>query len=493
IEFDGILRHPLLSDFSATAIQQYLTELESGVFDWTDVKTPFAEVHSLTRHMLRSFARQDGDESNGYTVADVQEFLSELNTYTIISHLSFAGFVGVGLTPVNTNVLAFCTARNLNCTDPVIHRKPKVQHINADNRALCGFACAGNPFDKGGAIAPLSGKENHEMGHNLQRNRLKIYGPRSTEVSTIIFPVHVGEQWGRDQGLVAGPNGERAGHQTAFLLLQQAVLDGAVPGDQHPVWGAQGVEAAQRAFYIQLTYIHGSWDIYTKMYLVERIYTDAIGSDAKWAAAAADLGFSIYTRAEAMGLGNGNDFMYITASLIDGRDFADHFEIWGIEISDKAKAQVQANGVTGSVPTLIYFVENDQAFTTFPNIPGNERPLDGVTAWQPAAPAMASSLQQKVDDGAWSEAASKDEQGLAGAASAAVSTGNGPLGFRCAQHQPTKSFYDTADITGNNTHSPGAADGFRLAARRYLFAIGRGDVDVHGPRRQLPVHLLYTG
>ncbi|MGI9303452.1 MAG: hypothetical protein ACR2RB_12205 [Gammaproteobacteria bacterium] len=48
----------------------------------------------------------------------------------------------------------------------------------------------------------------------------------------------------------------------------------------------------------------------------------------------------------------------------------------------------------------------------------------------------------------------------------------------------------TADTVFFNA---GAADGFRLAARRHLPAIGRGDVDVHGSRQRLPVHLLYAG
>ncbi|MGI9302516.1 MAG: ImpA family metalloprotease [Gammaproteobacteria bacterium] len=425
VEFDGILRHPLLTDFSAASIQQYLSELEAGMFDWTDIKTPFVEIHSLTRHMLRAFARYDGDEANGYTVADVQGFMSDMNNYLIINNLSWAGFVGPSLTPINANVSAFCTARGLDCTDPVIHLKPKVQHINSENRAACGDLCSGNPFDSGSPLAPLGWGESHELGHNLQRGRLQIYGGRSGETSNNIFPVHVNTDWTRDQGLTEHPKTRSSKHDVAFAILQDAIANAVAPNINHPLWqdpGGYANASPRLSFFIQLAYANASWDIYTLMYLMERIFTDAIKTDAKWTAAGGNLGFGNYTRAEARNI-NGNDFMYVAVSLITDMDHADYFEAWGIEISAEAKAQVQANGSAGMAPAVMYYVEGNKIFADFPNTPANVRPLDGVTAWEPAAPALAA-LSQQINNGTRRLALSDSETQRA-----VVSTSTGLLGF----------------------------------------------------------------
>jgi hypothetical protein len=70
-----------------------------------------------------------------------------------------------------TTVACQGSLRNL-CDDEVIHEKLKVLRINADIRAACGSLFAGNPFDSGSAFMPLGWGENHEMGHNLQRQGL---------------------------------------------------------------------------------------------------------------------------------------------------------------------------------------------------------------------------------------------------------------------------------------------------------------------------------
>ena len=90
------------------------------------------------------------------------------------------------------------------------------------------------------------------------------------------------------------------------------------------------------------------------MYLLERLYSHAITNDARWNELASTIGFDTYTRANAISI-SGNDFMYITASLIEGRDYLDFFTAWGIGISNAAIAQVASYGPTETVPAALYY------------------------------------------------------------------------------------------------------------------------------------------
>ena len=90
------------------------------------------------------------------------------------------------------------------------------------------------------------------------------------------------------------------------------------------------------------------------MYLLERLYSHAITNDARWNELASTIGFDTYTRANAISI-SGNDFMYITASLIEGRDYPDFFTDWAIGISNAAIAQVASYGPTETVPAALYY------------------------------------------------------------------------------------------------------------------------------------------
>lgn len=401
VEITNVLDNPLLQAFDDTSIQTFLTALEQTDSDWVDIKTPFAEIHSLKSYVLQSFASQDGDAANGYTTADVKTYIDDLNKYLIAGNYEYAGFTGGGLNGLNAEVSTFCNTLGLasQCTDVVINAKPAIQHVNADVNAACGGLCAGNPFDSGYPIDPLGWGENHEMGHNLQRARLKIYGGISSEVSNNIFPLHTQWRWTVAKGLGKHPDQDRPSNQEAFTILQNAIKVGTPANSSHPLWAGTGTydNAFERlAFYIQLLYTQQfpgmppseatekAWGLYTKLYLMERIFTDAIKTDAKWAAVKDQLGFGSYTRTEAAAINTGNDFMYVATSKIAGRNYSDYFAAWGIEVSDKAKAQVTANGGVGQVPLLFYYV-NDELPAVMPT-DADTIPLNGTSTWVDPTP-----------------------------------------------------------------------------------------------------------
>ncbi|WP_287603400.1 ImpA family metalloprotease [Thiothrix sp.] len=394
VEINGVLENPLLDAFDELSVQSFLQDLELSDSDWVDIKTPYAEVHVPKSYMRTSFAQQDGDKANGYTPEDVQAYVDDLNNYLIAGNYAFAGFSGAGLPALSDEVRQFCDMQGLSnalydgndtnlCADSKIHVKPKIQHINADAAASCGALCAGNPFDSGSPIMPLDWGENHEMGHNLQRGRLNIYSSRSGETSNNIFPLHTQWAWTVAQGLSKHPSQTRPSHQEAFNQLQAAIAAGKAANSNHPMWfDGSDIYAnggARLSFYIQLAYSQQSWEVYTKLYLMERIFSDAIKTDAKWAAAKDLLGFGSYTRTEAAAINTGNDFMYVAASKIAGKDYSNYFSAWGIEVSAKAKAQVAANGFVEQVPVLFYYVHKELP-AVMPSVL-DAIPLDGVRTW----------------------------------------------------------------------------------------------------------------
>lgn len=396
LEFENIATHPKLESFDDASIQTYLTELENTPFNWTDIKTPYAEIHSLKPYMFTAFSQYDGNKTNGYTVEDVKKFIADLNKYLIAGNYSYAGFQGVGLPELNTEVTNFCTERGFDqalydgvtknlCTDSSIHAKPNTQHINSDINAQCGALCSGNPFDSYAPINPFGWGENHEMGHNLQRGRLKIYDGRSSEVSNNIFPLHTSWISALDKNLATGDTSTPP-HKDAYKIIQDAIAANIAPSIDHPLWVGSGVydNAFQRlSFYIQLIYSQQSWDFYTKLYIMERIFNDAIKTDTKWASAKNLLGMGNYTRTTASSISS-NDFMYLGASFIGRKNYSNYFEKWGIAVSQTAKDQVTANGVTEQAPAVMYYVSGNIP-VTMPTI-ADTLPLDGVTLWADPTP-----------------------------------------------------------------------------------------------------------
>jgi hypothetical protein len=343
-EFENILEHPFLDlDGSETAQQkaQEIADFASKIaqndnFSWFDIKTPFAEIHTLGANMMYVI-------NNATYDGNVSKYIEYLNKYLILGNYHLAGFNGGGLAPLNPSVSQFCNDHQLNCTDPVIHQKPKIQHMNSDANSLCGNACAGNPIDFDHGIDPIAQLPNHEMGHNLQRERMKL--PDGTEDSNLNSVFLIERKYALDLGrdYFSGWGQIRVRFNDIFNRLKTFNTDGSTPKIQKPLndhWSAIAFHA--QLMWSSATDDNASWDFYTKMWLHERLYTDAISSQAKWSAERDKLGFSTYSLTEAQSISS-IDYMCIVSSYIAGRDYSDFFEMWMMKVSDNAKTQIQAN------------------------------------------------------------------------------------------------------------------------------------------------------
>ncbi|WP_345857202.1 ImpA family metalloprotease [Shewanella algae] len=341
VEAQNVLAYPYLKDFNQAS--GYLTALETSPLSWAGLRTDFVEINSR-KHMMKQFIYAEPYRG------DVEQALNDVWRYMIKGTYDLAGFSGEGLT-LAPSVAARCALLGWDCQNEQIHAKPKVQHINVDEAAHCGGGCSGNPYDQAWVLSPFGWGESHEIGHNLQRNRLKIYGGRSGEVSNNIFPLYKGWQRFKDSGERIA-SCDRQSPQTTFEWLKQAQNSSdPVTSVYDKLWSQTGTydNAGPRLdFYLQLAALaeehaglDNGWQIFTLLYLHERLFSHAIADAARWGEMRDALGMSSYIDAPNL---DGNDFMLLSLSKLLQLDMRPWFDLWGVRYQAQAANQVAAYG-----------------------------------------------------------------------------------------------------------------------------------------------------
>ncbi|SFM12658.1 ImpA family metalloprotease [Marinobacter zhejiangensis] len=329
----GATTYPHLTDLSQAT--EFVQQVRSTPLNWTGIQTDFVEVTSIKHHMV-SFL--DDDRYRG----DVTLALEHVWQYMIQGTYNLAGFSGPGLS-LNSSVVATCTALGWDCNNAQLHRKPAIQHVNSDNRAHCGYGCSGNPYDQAWPLNPLGWGESHEIGHNLQRGRLKIYDV-SGEVSNNIFPLYKAYQFYHNTNEALAMC-TRTDSRSAYNILNSAQNQGdPLSATKANLW-INGGNFVRLAFYEQLHFLArdlglgSGWDLFTLMYLHERQFSLAVSNDTQWLSQQNQLGFAGINHTDAAGL-SGNDFMLVSASVILNRDLTAYFSLWGVETSATAQGLV---------------------------------------------------------------------------------------------------------------------------------------------------------
>jgi hypothetical protein len=352
VQVNGATTYPVLRNpQDAAQVAAFKAELATTPANWVDVSTDFLIVHSNLANFRQTLATY-GDDMN--------KLASSIWTAMIKDTYELAGFNSAtpGTFTLPTSVSAFCTVAGWDCTGTQ-HRRDVVQHVISDNYANCGAGCSGNPYDQDWALDPLGWGETHEIGHNLQRSRLNIYGGLSTEVSNNIFPAHKQMMFNQTT-LPATPLTRSGSAKAGFDLIKAAMATSDPTAAMHTAmwtdtsYAANG--AVRLAFYRQLvefaryyntgTLVDG-WELYTLLYLLDRNLT---ASEATWPAQATTLGFGTYTSYPSSM--DGNDFMVIATSRIVGRDMRPVFDMWGITYSGAASAQVTAYALPAAAKLL---------------------------------------------------------------------------------------------------------------------------------------------
>lgn len=353
VQVNGVITHPVLRDMNDPAqVAAFKAELDSTPTNWVGITTDFLTVHSNVPHMRSTLAAHGGD---------MGLLAQRIGTYMVKDTYELAGFnSATGGFSLPASVTAFCSTAGWDCTGTQ-HRRDVMQHVIADTVAACGAGCSGNPYDQNWALEPLGWGETHEIGHNLQRSRLNIYGGQSTEVSNNIFPLHKQMAFNRAT-LPASPLKARTDSTaTVFNLLKASLQPGASATHvRDAMWSntAYAADNNQRLnFYRQLVeyarhYNAGfgdGWELYTLMHLLERNFS-ASSTSTNWTTLRDAMGFGTYASYPS-GM-DGNDFMLIAASRIIGRDMRPVWALWGVTASPAAAAQVAAYGYPAAEPLL---------------------------------------------------------------------------------------------------------------------------------------------
>lgn len=346
VQVDGVITHPVLRNPNdTTAVAAFAAEVNSTVTNWVGFATDTLTLHSNLDHFKQTMANYNGN---------MAALASDTFNYTVKDTYELAGFnSSSGQLSLTSAVSSFCNSKGWDCTGTQ-HRRDTMQHVISDNYSLCGNGCSGNPYDQDWAFTPLGWGESHEIGHNIQPGRLKIYAGQSTEVSNNIFPMHKQMMFNQTAAGLASPIKARLDEKpgsTAFDALKAALATADPVAAMHDSTWSSITYAANNTtrvmFYRQLAeyaryynkQFPDGWDLFTLLYLLDRNFEQA---SSTWAGKSAGYGFGTYASYPASI--SGNDFMLIATSNIIGRDMGPMFALWGVTTSAEAKAQVAAYG-----------------------------------------------------------------------------------------------------------------------------------------------------
>ncbi|MCL2914674.1 ImpA family metalloprotease [Shewanella corallii] len=434
ISASGIALHPSIMDFSDQAqIQAFNDRLAQTELPHIDLRSFGAEQH---------MRRDKFENAVGGSIPNVNALLKSISEDHINAVYTLAGYKIQGKTLAQSlpaDVSQVCV--NLlgqECLDEALHTRSIIQHANYDQNAHCGWGCSGNPWDAGWNISPTGWGDNHELGHNLQTNRLNVqyaseanadywagYGSRAGENSNNIFPYVVKWQahYLRDGNTDVITDGHMNHKDLFYVFMSDAtgtknstgervvlgancnVLDQGSSRYEAP-WYSNNYaihNGYRMAFYIQMalrahgmemtdgTRLANGFNIFTLLYQHQRIFGHHAKNPEQWDANKDQLGFGLFPYQGHTVYGGrsvrdipGNDFMLVSLSRLTGMDWRNHFDLLGLRYSSLAATQTQANSSKGVLPMGMYILETDlppanmsEGLTFLPL-----SVIDGTTVWR---------------------------------------------------------------------------------------------------------------
>ena len=344
VQVTGVTTHPILRDASnPAAIATFKEDINNTLTNWVVFVTDALTLHIILPHYKTAVSLY-GD--------DLTAFASDIWVYMIKSTYELAGFNdSAGKLTLAPTVLSYCSAKGWDCKGTQ-HLRDTMQHVVNDNYSWCGGGCSGNPYDETWTFDPLGWGQSHEIGHGLQKDRLKIYAGQSAEVSNNIFPIYKLITYSKKTGKpVVAVNSHTGSASMVFEILKKG-LNPSSPANYtyNTIWSDPGYatnndervtffrQLVEYARYYNPAFVDG-WELFTLLYLLDRNF--AIAS-ANWSSLASSYVFSTYSTFPSSI--TGNDFMLIATSLLIGRDMSPVFDMWGITYTPEAKTQAGING-----------------------------------------------------------------------------------------------------------------------------------------------------
>ncbi|WP_428611497.1 ImpA family metalloprotease [Shewanella sp.] len=336
--FSQVGLHPFWRD--GMDEQSFLQALTKGDYDWAELATAHFEVHSRLNKMQETMSKEPMWDT---PLKMSQAIGSYVHNYP---HL-LAGFKGPGIDSVD-EIVNFAATKGWQ-----LNQLDMVKHMNAD-QPTCGSGCSGNPYDASWSFSPTGHGDIHELGHGLERKRLRFDGHEG-HASTNPYSYYTKSRAYIETGKL--PQCQGLSIQDEFEVLQasqrQADPFAYVQAANLTSWSSgmatmlQTMIAAQKQGALQ-----NGWHLLARLHILLREFERAQADETSWLAKRDQLGFSHFDLAAAKELSN-NDFLMIAMSFSTGLDYRDFYQMWGLATSEAAKTQV-ASFAYPAVPKAIY-------------------------------------------------------------------------------------------------------------------------------------------
>ncbi|MCH1930805.1 ImpA family metalloprotease [Shewanella sp. A25] len=409
VDAENVAKHPTIMDFTDTVqISNFNDRIQNTELPHVDLRTDGAEQHLRRDRFMNAI---------GGNIPDVDALLTSIVDDHINSVYTLAGLKVQGKSlseSLPSDVLTVCQSLfGDDCIDAKLHTREIIQHANYDQNAHCGSGCSGNPWDAAWNISPTGWGDNHELGHNLQANRLNVqyataanidnwtgYSSRAGENSNNIFPYVVlwKTHYLRDNSVETIKDGHMNHKDLFYVFMSDAAATTDSNGnrivfnanckvidtgtDRYTAPWANNSYAVHNgyrmAFYIQMalkahgmtmangTVLNNGFNLFTLLYQHSRIFGKYANNATDWEANRVNLGFGLFPYSGGSVYGGksvkdipGNDFMLVALSKLTGRDWRSHFDMLGLRYSSLAATQVAANASLGALPMGMYELETD--------------------------------------------------------------------------------------------------------------------------------------
>lgn len=330
LRFENVGEHPYWAGSADDT--SFTRKLDAGEYDWAELVTPGFEVHSTLDKMLLSM----GNANWGSAQALSEATMRYMHNFPHV----LAGFQGPGIDRV-AEIHDFAAAKGWT-----IDTIDLVKHMNAD-QATCGYGCSGNPYDAYWSFNPIGHGDVHELGHGLERNRFRFTdweGHSQTNPYSYYTKSRFHDTTGGEPGCQSLP------FETAFTALQtsknqpdpKAYMQTHYWADSN--WSHQVLLTIQTMMTVQkMGKLENGWHLLARLHIHDREMRRADNNDTQWEKQKASLGFSHYSRQEAMDTSN-DDYMLLALSTVAELDLRDYLALWGLSYSEKAATQVASYG-----------------------------------------------------------------------------------------------------------------------------------------------------
>lgn len=365
VDFQNVGEHPHWSGTQFdTAFAQQLID---GDYDWAEIVTPGFEVHSRLDNMRDSVKDPKWGDAEALATATTKYLYN-------FPHV-LAGFQGPGIDTV-AEIHNFAARKGFT-----IENIDKVKHMNAD-QATCGYGCSGNPYDAYWSYDPLGHGDLHELGHGLEKSRLRFEGWPG-HASTNHYSYYTKSQYFKISG--GEPKCQSLPFSGIYNVLQAGVLnDNPQAHIQQNLWdNRRWSDGAVMIIQMMMaSQEHGAlndgWHLLARLHIIERAFSHALSSDELWTQAQQNLGMSQYTRTQANEIPQ-NDWLLIALGVATDLDWRNYLAAWAIPHTDQASTQVAAEGYT-AVPAEFY-VSSADGYCKGEGFDGHKLPLNGTSRW----------------------------------------------------------------------------------------------------------------